>query len=175
VPSLAKPQRVLVTASSRYDSTAELADTIARTLEDEGLEVDRMAPEQVEHVEPYDAVVLGSAVYYGRWLDPARELAERAAATLARKPLWLFSSGPVGRPGRELPKENTVDVGSLLASVDVREHCLLPGRLDASRLRLRERALVKAMRAEEGDMRDWGAVRAFARRIAGELERGDGD
>lgn len=46
----------------------------------------------------YDAVVLGSAVYVGRWLEPARELVDAHAEELAARPTWLFSSGPIGDP-----------------------------------------------------------------------------
>jgi hypothetical protein len=49
---------------------------------------------------PYDAVVLGSAVYAGHWLKPARALADRCAAALRARPVWLFSSGPVGDPAK---------------------------------------------------------------------------
>jgi menaquinone-dependent protoporphyrinogen IX oxidase len=32
--------------------------------------------------DEFDAVVLGSAVYMGQWMKPARELAERSAGAL---------------------------------------------------------------------------------------------
>jgi menaquinone-dependent protoporphyrinogen oxidase len=46
----------------------------------------------------FDAVVLGSAVYAGRWLDPARQYAALYADVLRARPVWLFSSGPIGNP-----------------------------------------------------------------------------
>ena len=88
--------RVLVTAATKYGATAEIAQAIAAVLGEHGLEVTVLPPEQVEEVEGYDAVVVGSAVYAGHWLKPARELVERHAGELA---------GPAGvavlqRPGR---------------------------------------------------------------------------
>jgi menaquinone-dependent protoporphyrinogen IX oxidase len=56
------------------------------------------AAEQVREVDGYDAVVLGSAVYAGHWLKPAREPVGRLGTFLADRPVWLFSSGPVGDP-----------------------------------------------------------------------------
>ena len=50
----------------------------------------------VRDLEGYDAVVLGSAVYGGRWRRDARRLLRRLPRSLGRRPLWLFSSGPVG-------------------------------------------------------------------------------
>ena len=55
-------------------------------------------PEQVEGIDSFDAVVLGSAVYAGHWLKPARGLVERSRDALAARPVWLFSSGPIGDP-----------------------------------------------------------------------------
>ena len=43
-------------------------------------------------------MVLGSAVYAGRWLEPAREYAATHAGGLRTRPTWLFSSGPIGEP-----------------------------------------------------------------------------
>jgi len=49
-------------------------------------------------------VVLGSAVYLGQWMKPARELAERSAGAIASRPVWLFSSGPIGEPAKPADK-----------------------------------------------------------------------
>jgi menaquinone-dependent protoporphyrinogen oxidase len=58
-----------------------------------------VAPVQdVGAIDGYDAVVLGSAVYLGNWMKPAKEFAVREAAALAAVPVWLFSSGPIGSP-----------------------------------------------------------------------------
>ena len=71
---------------------------IAEVLADRGLEPTVLPPEQVEGVNGYDAVVLGSAVYAGHWRKPARELVNRCGTALAERPVWLFSSGPIGEP-----------------------------------------------------------------------------
>jgi menaquinone-dependent protoporphyrinogen oxidase len=100
--------RVLVTAATRYGASAEIAQTIAEVLGERGLEPTVLPPEQVEEVDGYDAVVLGSAVYAGHWLKPAKELVERHAGGLAGRPVWWFSSGPVGDPPK--PEEDPVNV-----------------------------------------------------------------
>jgi menaquinone-dependent protoporphyrinogen oxidase len=96
--------RVLVTAASKYGATAEIAAAIAESLAGHGLEATVLSPEEVKGVDGYDAVVVGSAVYAGHWLKPARELVERHAGVLAGRPVWLFSSGPVGDPPK--PEED---------------------------------------------------------------------
>jgi len=104
--------RVLVTAATKYGATAEIAAAIAEVLDEHGLEATVLPPEQVERVDGYDAAVVGSAVYAGHWLKPARELVERHSAALADRPVWLFSSGPVGDPPK--PGEPAVDVAEMI-------------------------------------------------------------
>lgn len=164
--------RVLVTTASRCGSTSEIAEAVADVLTEEGLEVATEHPDRVSGLDGYDAVVVGSAVYYGRWLDPARLFVERHAAALSERPVWLFSSGPVGAPEHLLPRTDAVDVRELLAESGAIDHCLLPGRLDRDRLRLRDRGVITAMHAHDGDYRDWEAVEAFARQIADRLRLG---
>jgi len=99
---------VLVCAASKYGATSEIAQAVADVLAGRGCQVTVLPPEKAGAVEEYDAVVLGSAVYMGRWLKPARELTARSAAALATRPVWLFSSGPVGEPA--MPADNPVDI-----------------------------------------------------------------
>jgi menaquinone-dependent protoporphyrinogen oxidase len=73
-----------------------------------------VSAEQVTTLAGFDTVVLGSAVYMGHWLAPARDLAERLAREAAGRPVWLFSSGPLGDPPK--PAQDAVDVAPLLAS-----------------------------------------------------------
>jgi menaquinone-dependent protoporphyrinogen oxidase len=48
---------VLATAATKYGATAEIAATIAEVLDEHGLEVTVLPPEQVKGVDGYDAVV----------------------------------------------------------------------------------------------------------------------
>jgi menaquinone-dependent protoporphyrinogen oxidase len=162
--------RVLVTAATRYGATAEIAQAIAETLGEHGLEAAVLPLEQVEGVDGYDAVVVGSAVYAGHWLKPARELVERHAGALAGQPVWLFSSGPVGDPPK--PEEDPVDVADLLAATGAREHRVFAGKLVRRQLSFPERAIVSALRVPEGDFRDWTEIRQWAAGIADAMGAG---
>jgi menaquinone-dependent protoporphyrinogen oxidase len=91
--------RVLVTAATKHGATREVAQAIGDALRGHGLDPTVVEPEQVDTVDEYDAVVLGSAVYAGHWLKPARQLVDRCGSALTARPVWLFSSGPsVTRP-----------------------------------------------------------------------------
>jgi menaquinone-dependent protoporphyrinogen oxidase len=59
-------------------------------------------PEEVRGIDGYDAMIIGSAVNMGHWLDHAKQLVNRFGDALAGRPVWLFSSGPVGKPSSKL-------------------------------------------------------------------------
>ena len=155
--------RILVTAASKYGSTAEIGQRIGEVLTARGHEVSVEPPEGVE-ITGFDAVVLGSAVYAGHWLPAAKDLVERSAGDLAARPTWLFSSGPVGDPPK--PTEDPVDIGPMLAATNATEHRVFAGRIDKQRLSFPERAIVVALRVRSGDFRDWVEIESWAGEIA---------
>jgi menaquinone-dependent protoporphyrinogen oxidase len=161
--------RVLVSAASRHDATAEIAAAIGDVLRDRDHQVDVVRAEDVSAVDAYDAVVLGSAVYAGHWLEPARALVERHRAALISRPVWLFSSGPLGDPPK--PDEDPVDVAAMREATDARDHQVFAGRLHRRSLGFAEKAIVLALRAPEGDFRDWDAIAAWSGSIADALEQ----
>lgn len=171
--------KVLVSAASKHGATAGIAEELGKAL-DEALQergigssgevVDVRPAEEVSSVEDYDAVVLGSAVYAGHWLRPARELTERQANGLAERRVWLFSSGPIGEPPK--PEEEPVDVAEIMEATGAREHRIFAGKIDRGRLGFAEKAVILALRAPEGDFRDWKAIRQWAEGIADTLQTG---
>jgi menaquinone-dependent protoporphyrinogen oxidase len=158
--------KVLVCAASRYGATADIAARIFSVLDLalDGAEVHLCAPEAVTDIDGYDAVVLGSAVYMGRWLESARALVATNATVLAERPVWLFSSGPIGRPAK--PDKDPAAVAEMMTAIGAREHRLFAGRLARNGLRLRDRAVMAAVRAPDGDYRDWADIEAWAGGIA---------
>ena len=162
--------KVLLVVASKHGATQEIAERIRATLEASALAVDLRAPEGVETLAGYDAVVLGSAVYVGRWLGPAKAFAERHRAALLERPVWLFSSGPIGHP--PLPAGEPADAASLREATGARGHQLFAGRLDKHALSLGEKVVVAGVRAPEGDFRPWDEVEAWAATIASTLLTG---
>lgn len=159
--------KVLVSAASKHGATAEIARAIADTLESAGLAVSTIPPDAVTSVADYDAVIIGSGVYVGHWMDAARDLVERHGAELAQRPVWLFSSGPVGDPPK--PEENPVDIKDIIATLGARDHRVFAGLVEKGRLGLGEKVILKAVGAPEGDYRPWDEIRAWAEGIAGAL------
>ena len=88
--------RILIAHASRHGATAGIADHIAARLRTQGHAATSLPVQQATDVDDYDAVALGAAAYLFHWLKPAVRFARRHAQQLATKPLWLFSSGPLG-------------------------------------------------------------------------------
>lgn len=160
--------RVLVSVASKHGATDEIGHRIAVTLEGAGLTVVMVAPEAVVSVDGYDAVVLGSGIYAGRWLEPAKAFVDRNHEVLSTKRVWLFSSGPIGDPPK--PVEEPADAAAMIAATGAIEHRTFAGRLEKGDLGFGEKLIVNALRAPEGDFRPWDEIDAWAWDIAKALK-----
>jgi menaquinone-dependent protoporphyrinogen oxidase len=159
--------KVLVCAASKYGATSEIAQAVADVLAERGCQVTVLPPDKAGAVEEFDAVVLGSAVYMGQWMKPARQLAARSAGALAARPVWLFSSGPVGEPAK--PADKPVDVTKVLQATKARDHQIFAGKLAKKHLSFPDRAIAAATRVQEGDFRNWAQISAWATGISDAL------
>lgn len=159
---------VLVAVASKHGSTHEIGEAIAATLRRAGLAVEVSEVEGITAIDQYDAVILGSAVYMGRWLGEARDFAEANRAALQRKPVWLFSSGPIGDPPK--PDEESPDMTELAGQLPARDARTFPGELDPSELSFRDKLVTKAFRAQPGDYRPWAEIESWATDIAATLQ-----
>lgn len=159
--------KVLVTAASKHGGTAEIADWIGATLTESGLDVVVRPPEDVSTLDGFDAVVLGSGVYVGKWLGPATHLAERLAPEFRARPTFLFSSGPAGDPPK--PDADPVDVATIRETTGAEDHIVFAGRIARDRMGFGERAVITALRVPDGDFRSRADVQAWARHIAERL------
>jgi menaquinone-dependent protoporphyrinogen oxidase len=158
--------RVLVAYASKHGSTAEIAAAVAQTLNDCGLRAACVNAGEVSSLEPYDAVVLGSAVYMKRWRREARRFLHHHADALALRPFWIFSSGPVGDPANDNPgwsePHGTIATAERLG---VRDHHVFGGSLPAEGHGM-ARSMAQSTPPEYRDRRDCEAIREWADGIA---------
>ncbi|MFD8496082.1 flavodoxin domain-containing protein [Amycolatopsis sp. NPDC059657] len=165
--------KILVAVASKHGATKEIADEIGTAVEralaeaGTGPEVHVLFADGVTLVADYDAVILGSAVYMGHWLGSAKKLAVTQQDALRARPVWLFSSGPVGE--RAAPGVDPPEAAELLTELNARGHHLFGGKIDRHVLRFAERVVVAALRVKDADCRDWPVIRGWAKDIAGEL------
>jgi len=164
---------VLVAYASKYGSTEGVAERIAEQLRRLGKEAEARPMNEVSDPGSYEALVIGSAIYYGSWLKEATEWVRHNQAALVGRPVWLFSVGPLGtevqdverQPGGGQPKE----MAEFRQAIAPREQRIFFGVLDHHKLSFPERMVAKALRAPEGDFRDWGAIEDWAASIARDL------
>lgn len=161
---------VLVAYSSKRGSTAEIAETIAATLRRAGLEVDLEPAGEVTSLEPFDAVVLGSAVYMKRWRGDARHFLKKHRKALRQLPFWVFSSGPVGDPANDNPEwMEPPKLAGKVEEMGGRGHVVFGGCLPTEPHGFMEKAMVEGTPREFRDRRDWAEIRAWAGQVASEL------
>ncbi len=157
--------RILVTSASKHGSTHEIAATIGEELRRAGHTVNIYHAKEAPSATSYDAAIIGSAVYAGSWLAEARGYVADNQAALAGKPVWLFTSGPLGAENPQ-PIGDPAQLPELMAQSGARGHQIFVGKLDKESLGFAEKLIVKAVKAPYGDFRDWQAIRAWAADVA---------
>ncbi|MEU1177799.1 flavodoxin domain-containing protein [Streptomyces sp. NPDC005820] len=161
--------KVLVTYGTTNGSTAEIAEAVAAVLREDGLSAEARPARDVASVAPYDAVVVGGGLYAGRWHKDARRFVRRHRRTLAARPVWLFSSGPLDPSASERDIPPVRGVRRAMTGLDAREHITFGGRLEEG-----ARGWVAGMilrSGKGGDFRDFAAIETWAAGIAHELNR----
>lgn len=170
---------MLVAYASKHGSTQGIAERIAEKLTAVGQKAVASPVKAVGDLAGIDAFVVGSAAYHGHWQKEAAEFVRGNRAVLADRPVWLFSSGPLGTEatdakGRDLreaaePKE----IAEFREAIRPRDHRVFFGALDPATLTFAERTIRKLPAARamlpEGDFPDWAEIEAWAEGIAHEM------
>jgi len=175
--------KVLVAYATRHGATRGIAQRIGQRLESHGLVVEVRPVREVRGmaVADCDAFVIGAAAYFFHWMDETTTFVRRHAPLLASRPVWLFSSGPLGtdatdpqgRDQRETaePKE----FADLAALIHPRGRSIFFGAYDPAQppVGFMERLTRMLPAARDGlpagDFRDWAEIDAWADGIATEL------
>ena len=165
-------KKVLVAYASKQGATAEIAEKISDVFREAGLVADVFPASQVRDPGTYDAIVLGSAVYYGRWQKDAVNFLKRNEKVLANLPVWFFSSGPAGEgdpvellEGWRFPLLQQ----DLADRIQPRGTIVFHGVLDETKLNFFEKNILNKLESPVGDFRDWDAIIGWGQAIAAEL------
>jgi len=165
--------KVLVAYATKYGSTAEIAQSIAKVIQKAGYAVDITPVDQVPDLADYGVVVLGSAVYVGQWRKEAAAFLQEHEEELSARKVWLFSSGPTGKgDAQELMKgfifpESLQQVADRISPQGI---AIFHGALDLKKLGLPEKIVVKGIKAPLGDYRDWENIESWAQSIVETLQ-----
>jgi menaquinone-dependent protoporphyrinogen oxidase len=166
--------RILVAYASKHGMTAEIAGKIGDTLRQSGLRVDVLTVNKVKDLALYKAVVLGSAVYIAMWRKEIVKFLQKYERLLSGRPVWFFSSGPMGEGdpvqllhGWRFPEAQR----SLIESIKPRDITVFHGAIDIKKMSFFEKWVLKRVKAQTGDFRDWEAINKWAAGIADELKK----
>jgi len=174
---------VLVVYGSRYGATRGIAERVAETLRASGQQVDVQEGGPLVDATPYDAFVIGSAAYQGSWLKGPVEFVMRHVDLLAARPVWLFSSGPLGTATTDEQGRDLLEITRPRQFTEL-EEALLPrdmrvfyGALDPDKLHVLDRIARRLPAGRRllpaGDFRNWQAIDSWAREIAKDLPATD--
>ncbi len=158
--------RVLVTYSTVHGSTAEIARAIALTLCRTGMDVDVLPVAEVHDVKAYHSVIVGSAVYGGKWRQEAVDFLKRYGIDLFNRDVWVFQSGPLGHSAQYIVRSLPVNVALLAEYLRVKGSATFGGKLDGMQGGPVGRFLARA--GLQGDYRDFNEIRLWAEQIARE-------
>jgi menaquinone-dependent protoporphyrinogen oxidase len=164
---------VLVAYASKYGATAQIAEKIVLRLVKNKLAAEVLDVKEVNGLNEYKALVLGSGVYAGMWLKEAAEFLKTRESELAKMPVWFFSDGPTGTgdpqqlmKGWRFP-ENLKPIADRVKPRDI---IFFHGVIDMSRLKFAEKLIIRALKAPLGDFRDWDSIHDWADGIAKALK-----
>jgi menaquinone-dependent protoporphyrinogen oxidase len=165
-------KRILVAFASKYGATREIAEKAAEVLRASGLNVDVKPATRARDAAAYDAVVLGSAVYFGGWRKQAVAFLEEWQKLPRVPPLWLFFSGPTGgnpeaqaMNGKGIPDKRR----PIIERIKPRGIAFFHGKVDGARINGLEKWVLRKVNAKLGDFRDWGAIGSWAEATAQEI------
>jgi len=157
----------IVIVATKHGSTLGIGEAIAASLTKQGIDTDLKKIDEGFMLEHYDAVIIGSAVYAGHWLPEARRFIEYHGNALFNRPVWLFSSGPLGEDATGGISDKMVD--TLLEETGARGHHVFSGALDPNDLGAMSKLVTKIVHAPSGDFRDWDEITAWSESIAASL------
>ena len=159
--------RVLVVYGSKRGGTAGIARMVGGALRGAGIDAEVRSGDEAEGVAGYDAVVVGGALYSSRWHRHARRFVKRHAAKLRDKPVWLFSSGPLGHAeNRREDRPPVKQVQRLLNRIGARGHVTFGGRLERNAKGILASRMAKT---RAGDWRNPERIRRWTLDIAQQL------
>ena len=167
-------RNILVAYASKYGATKEIAGRIGAVLHRAGLQADVYPVHSIQDIQPYQAVILGSAVYIGKWQKEAVQFLQTYEKALADRLVWLFSSGPTGEgdpvkllEGWRLP----VALQPIVDRIRPRDIAVFHGYINPEKVNFIEKWAVKSLvKKPFGDFRDWDAITSWATSIANTLK-----
>ncbi|QLH75270.1 MAG: flavodoxin domain-containing protein [Methanomassiliicoccales archaeon] len=169
--------RTLVAYGTKYGSTKEIAEKVAKVLRSTGNEADLydVKDGNKPDLTRYDMVVIGSAIMMGRWTKPAERFVATNEKELGSKKVAVFvCCGDAGNPDliSKAQKEYLDEFLARYPSIRPVSTGLFAGVINFPKYGLLVRTIMKSEVVKRGlsgadvstvyDLRDWNAVETWA-------------
>jgi len=160
-------EHILVCYATRYGSTGGIAATIADELREAGYQVTLSPVSDVRDPGSYDAVVIGSPLYMGKWLAEARDFVSRCRNSLKSRPVAIFTAGFTlrERTGEHLRVVDEALDASVKLYISPIHEGYFAGKLDPDRMSSTDREIIKLTGAMPGDFREPDEIKKWAREL----------
>ncbi len=165
-------QKILVAYASESGTTAEVAEAIGEVLCQEGNTVETKWVKNVNDLNNYDAVIIGSAIQYDRWMPEATEFVTANQNILSKLPVaYFFTCLALSIQNEKAAKKKAMAYSDklylLVPQVKPVDVGRFAGVLDYNKLsfffRLIFKVILSILGVQEGDYRDWDAIRSWAK------------
>ena len=176
--SVTMNQKILVTYATRTGSTSEVADVIAKTLQESGMLVDCMPIQKLPDLTSYHAVVIGSPIQNRKWLPEAVQFLQANRSVLSQKKVAMFTLciTLAMRNGEKYRTDISAWIAPVRTMLQPVSEGLFAGVLDIPKIpkfsdRLKFRLSVLFGVWSQGDHRDWNAINAWAHCLPAQLRQ----
>lgn len=160
-------KHILVCYATRYGSTGGIAGIIATELRDAGYQVTLTPVSDAGDPGRYDAVVIGSPLYMGKWLVEAREFVSRFRNSLCSRPVAVFSAGFTlkDKTAGHLSAVDDALSSSVKLFISPVSTGYFAGSLDPDRLSDADRSIITLTGTLPGDFREPAEIKKWARSL----------
>jgi len=157
-----KQMKVALIYSSKTGTTSEIATFMKKCIEKKGCTVDLITAGKQVNLKNYQAVIVGSSIYMGKWNKEASRFIEQNQNSLKSIPVAYFSVG------MSFDKTDEKSLQQINQYLEKERKLVQPimegrflGRMDFSKLNFFQRMISKMVGAKEEDKRDWKAIEAW--------------
>jgi len=158
--------KILVIYDSKFGSTTEIAEFIGKHIPTGDQTVDAKPIDEVQNLNPYNNVIIGSAIQYNKWLPAARDFIIKHENELSIKNVSCFlvclTLARDNEKSRKEAESYAKEIESLVPKVKVQNFGKFAGVLDYSKMSFAQRILAKGifliLGIKEGDYRDWNEI-----------------